>query len=154
MPLDDVIGRDSIVPALRVSSKKQALQAVAERAAVLTGIDERDIFETLNNREKLGSTGVGNGVAIPHGKHVGLDRIVGVFARLAAPIDFEALDDQPVDLMFLLLAPEDAGAEHLKTLARVARILREPDRLARLRETDTTRDLLGILTEKVKSDAA
>ena len=133
MPLSQVLHPDGVFSALKASSKKQVLQFLAEKAAMRTGLAERDIFETLVSREKLGSTGVGNGVAIPHGKLAGLNTIVGMFARLAIPIDFEAPDDQPVDLVFLLLAPDDAGAEHLKTLAKVARLLREADTTARLR---------------------
>jgi PTS system nitrogen regulatory IIA component len=121
MDLSDLIRPEAVVGSLKANSKKQAIQAIAERAAVLTGLEEREIFDTLLQREKLGSTGVGGGIAIPHGKLARLDRIFGLFARLPKPIDFEALDDQPVDLLFLLLAPEGAGADHLKALARIAR---------------------------------
>ena len=124
MDLGDLIKPEAVIGSLKANSKKQAIQAIAEKAAQLTGIDEREIFETLLQREKLGSTGVGGGIAIPHGKLAGLTQIHGVFARVPKPIDFEALDDQPVDLLFLLLAPENAGADHLKALARIARILR------------------------------
>src|SRR5690606_8200924 len=115
----------SVIAGLRVSSKKQALQELAKRAAELTGQPERAIFEVLLERERLGTTGVGNGVAIPHGKLPGLDRLYGLFARLEQPVDFDAVDEQPVDLIFLLLAPEGAGADHLKALARVSRLLRD-----------------------------
>ena len=127
MPLSDLVAPNAIIPALKVNGKKQALQELAARAAELTGQNERAIFEILMQREKLGSTGVGNGIAIPHGKLPKLDKLFGLFARLDRPIDFEALDGQPVDLVFLLLAPEGAGADHLKALARVARLLRDPD---------------------------
>ena len=127
MPLTDLVAPNAIIPALKVNSKKQALQELAARAAELTGQNERTIFEILLQREKLGSTGVGNGIAIPHGKLPKLDKLFGLFARLDRPIDFEALDGQPVDLVFLLLAPEGAGADHLKALARVARLLRDPE---------------------------
>src|SRR6201986_3257794 len=99
MDLSYVITPEAILPSLKANSKKQVLQAIAEKAAAMTGVAERDIFDTLTRREKLGSTGVGGGIAIPHGKLAGLDRIVGLFARLARPIDFEALDEQPVDLV-------------------------------------------------------
>ena len=125
MPLADLVAPNAIIPALKVNSKKQALQELAANAAELSGQNERAIFEILLQREKLGSTGVGNGVAIPHGKLAKLDKLFGLFARLARPVDFEALDGQPVDLVFLLLAPEGAGADHLKALARVARLLRD-----------------------------
>ena len=126
MPLIDLVAPNAILPALKVNNKKQVLQELAARAAVLTGQNERTIFEILMQREKLGSTAVGNGIAIPHGKMPNLARLFGLFARLDRPIDFEALDGQPVDLIFLLLAPEGAGADHLKALARVARLLRDP----------------------------
>src|SRR5690606_15750588 len=113
MDLSDLIDVPAIMPALRANSKKQLLQLLAEKAAQVTGLPEREIFDTILQRERLGSTGVGNGIAIPHGKLAGVKRITGVFARLEVPVDFEALDDQPVDLVFLLLAPEGAGADHL-----------------------------------------
>jgi hypothetical protein len=92
----------------------------------MTGLESRRVFECLLQREKLGSTGLGQGIAIPHGKFSELDRVQGLFARLAHPVDFDAPDDQPVDLVFLLLAPESAGADHLKALARISRLLRDP----------------------------
>src|SRR3981189_70184 len=135
MPLTDLVAPQAVVPALRVTSKKQAIQELAARAAGLTGQSERDILEILQQRERLGSTGIGNGIAIPHGKLPKLEKLVGLFARLERAIDFEALDGQPVDLIFLLLAPETAGADHLKALARVARLLREGDVVTKLRQS-------------------
>ena len=134
MTLTDLVAPNAIIPALKVNGKKQAIQELAARAAALTGQNERAILEILLQREKLGSTAVGNGVAIPHGKLPKLGRLFGLFARLERPIDFEALDGQPVDLIFLLLAPEAAGADHLKALARVARLLRDPEIERKLRE--------------------
>lgn len=154
MDLSDLISAEAVMPALKANSKKQALQVVAEKAAALTGLDEREIFDTLLQREKLGSTGVGGGIAIPHGKPQKLTRMFGLFARLAKPIDFEALDDQPVDLVFLLLAPEGAGADHLKALARIARHLREPGVAAKLRSAADTTALHAVLTEGAASNAA
>jgi nitrogen PTS system EIIA component len=130
---------------LKVNSKKQLLQELAARAAELSGQSERTILEILQQREKLGSTGVGNGIAIPHGKLAKLDRLFGLFARLDRPIDFEALDDQPVDLVFLLLAPENAGADHLKALARVARLLRDPETARKLRGSRDAEALYTVL---------
>ena len=127
MPLTDLVAQNAILPALKVNGKKQALTEIAAKAAALTGQSERTILEILLQREKLGSTGVGNGVAIPHGKLPKLSKVFGLFARLDRAVDFEALDGQPVDLIFLLLAPEGAGADHLKALARVARLLRDSD---------------------------
>ena len=127
MPLTDLVAQNAIIPNLKVNGKKQALSEIATKAAEITGQNDRAILENLLQREKLGSTGVGNGVAIPHGKLPKLGRVFGLFARLDRPIDFDALDGQQVDLIFLLLAPEGAGADHLKALARVARLLRDPE---------------------------
>src|SRR6187455_491227 len=144
MLLTDLVAPNAIIPALRVNSKKQILQELTAKAAELSGQSERTILEILQQREKLGSTGVGNGIAIPHGKLPKLERLVGLFARLDRPIDFESLDGQPVDLIFLLLAPEGAGADHLKALARVARLLREPATVARLRESRDANALYAV----------
>jgi PTS system nitrogen regulatory IIA component len=127
---------------------------LAARAAELTGQNERAILEILLQREKLGSTAVGNGVAIPHGKLPKLGRLFGLFARLERPIDFEALDSQPVDLVFLLLAPEAAGADHLKALARVARLLRDQEIARRLRESHDADALYAVLSMPPASSAA
>ncbi len=154
MDLSDLITPEAIIPALKANSKKQVIQAIAEKAALATGVNEREIFDTLMQREKLGSTGVGGGIAIPHGKLAKLGRLVGLFARLARPIDFEALDEQPVDLVFLLLAPEGAGADHLKALARIARQLREPGVPAKLRASPDRTALYAVLTEAAASNAA
>jgi nitrogen PTS system EIIA component len=154
MTLTDVIAPNAIIPALKVNGKKQAIQELAARAAELTGQSERAILEILLQREKLGSTAVGNGVAIPHGKLVKLGRLFGLFARLERPIDFEALDSQPVDLIFLLLAPEAAGADHLKALARVARLLRDPDIARKLRESRDVDALYAVLAMPAASSAA
>ena len=147
MLLGDFISPDSVVPLLRAKTKKQLLQDLSVRAARLTGLSERDIFDVLWQRERLGSTGQGQGIAIPHGKLRGLKRIAGLFARLAEPIDFDAVDGQKVDIVFLLLAPEGAGADHLKALARISRLLRENDTITKLRGTDTAEGLYSILTE-------
>src|SRR6187551_2516314 len=146
MPLTDLVAPNGVIPALKVNGKKQAIQDLSGRAAKLTGQNERVIFETLMQREKLGSTGVGNGIAIPHGKLPKLEKLFGLFARLERPIDFESLDGQPVDLIFLLLAPEGAGADHLKALARIARLLRDPDIAHKLRESNDSEALYAVLT--------
>ena len=145
--------QSAVIPALKVNGKKQAMQEIAAKAAELTGQGEREILEILLQREKLGSTGVGNGVAIPHGKLPKLGKLFGLFARLERPIDFEALDNQPVDLIFLLLAPEGAGADHLKALARVARLLREPDIVQKLRESRDAEALYAVLALQSASAA-
>src|SRR5438132_8575716 len=145
MPLTDLVTPNAIIQALKVKGKKKAIKELSSRAAKLTGQNERLIFETLMQREKLGSTGVGNGIAIPHGKLPKLEKLVGLFARLDRAIDFEALDGQPVDLIFLLLAPEAAGADHLKALARVARLLRDGDTINKLRESREPEALYAVL---------
>ena len=146
MPLTDLLTPQAVMPALKVNSKKQALQELAARAAALCGRSEREVLDVLAQRERLGSTGIGNGIAIPHGKLPKLERLFGVFARLDRPIDFEALDGQPVDLLFLLLAPEAAGADHLKALARVARLLRDPEVARKLRESRDAEAIYAVLT--------
>jgi nitrogen PTS system EIIA component len=145
MPTTDLVSPNAIIPAMKVNGKKQALQEIAAKAADLTGQNEKAILEILLQREKLGSTGVGNGVAIPHGKLQKLGNVFGLFARLERPIDFEALDGQPVDLIFLLLAPEGAGADHLKALARVARLLRDPDVARKLRASNGAEAIYAVL---------
>jgi nitrogen PTS system EIIA component len=145
MLLTDLVAPSAIIPALKVNGKKQLLQELAAKAAELCGQGERTILETLQQREKLGSTGVGDGVAIPHGKLPKLGKLFGLFARLERGVDFEALDSQPVDLVFLLLAPEAAGADHLKALARVARLLRDHEVARKLRDSRDAEALYAVL---------
>ncbi|MEZ5791065.1 MAG: PTS IIA-like nitrogen regulatory protein PtsN [Nitratireductor sp.] len=154
MDLGDLLGADDILPSLKSSSKRQLLQDLSEKAEERTGIPARQIFDTLLQRERLGSTGVGNGIAIPHGKLPGLPHISAIFARLEKPIDFESLDDQPVDLICLLLAPEGAGADHLKALARIARILRDPETVSKLRDSSDANAIYALLTHTPASNAA
>ena len=154
MTLTDLVASNAILPALKANNKKKVIQELAARAAELTGQNERAILEILLQREKLGSTAVGNGVAIPHGKLPNLGRLFGLFARLEKPVDFEALDGQPVDLVFLLLAPEAAGADHLKALARVARLLRDPEIARKLRESRDADALYAVLAMSPASSAA
>lgn len=154
MTLTDLIARDAILPSLRVANKKQALSELSEHAARHCGLTAREVFDALVQRERLGSTGIGNGIAIPHGKLAKVDRIFGVFARIEKPIDFEALDGEPVDLILLLIAPETAGADHLKALARGARLLRSPAVTAKLRGTRDAGMIYAILAEEPKSHAA
>jgi PTS system nitrogen regulatory IIA component len=130
------------------------LQDISAFAAGLSGMGEREIFDALLQRERLGSTGIGNGIAIPHGKLASLDHLFGVFARLEKPVDFEALDGEPVDLVFLLLAPEGAGADHLKALAKVARALRDPAIAQKLRKTKDAAALFALLTQAPTASAA
>ena len=154
MDIANLLSPEGVIPKLHATSKKQALQELARHAAALTGLHERTIFDVLLERERLGTTGVGNGIAIPHGKLPGVQRITGVFARLESPVDFEALDDQPVDLVFLLLAPEGAGADHLKALARIARVLRDADTVAKVRGTQDAQAIRALLADTQGSRAA
>jgi PTS system nitrogen regulatory IIA component len=154
MEIVDLISPQGVVAKLRVTSKKQALQDLARRAADITGQPERAIFEVLIERERLGTTGVGNGIAIPHGKLAGLERLYGLFARLENAIDFDAIDEQPVDLICLLLAPESAGADHLKALARVSRLLRDRSVCEKLRGSDNADAIYALLSESATSHAA
>ena len=153
MALADILQPQGIIPALRAHTKKQLLVELAATASKLTGISEREIFDVVLQRERLGSTGVGGGIAIPHGKLKSLGKIIGVFARLETPVDFEALDDQPVDLVFMLLAPEGAGADHLKALSRIARALRDQDLVARLRSSETVPAIDACLNQEQASAA-
>jgi PTS system nitrogen regulatory IIA component len=154
MEITDLITPAAVIPNLRATSKKQALQDLAKKAAEITGLHERAIFDVLLERERLGTTGVGNGIAIPHGKLPSMDKLYGLFARLEKPIAFESIDEQPVDLIFLLLAPESAGADHLKALARVSRLLRDKGVCEKLRGTDNADALYSLLTESPASRAA
>ncbi len=154
MEIADLLNTESIISSMKVTSKKQTLQELAQRAAELTGLKERLIFDTLLERERLGTTGVGRGIAIPHGKLADLDHLYGLFARLDEPVDFDAIDDQPVDLIFLLLAPESAGADHLKALARVSRLLRDNGTCEKLRGTDDPDAIFALLSDAAAHRAA
>lgn len=154
MDILNLLSPEGVIPKLHATSKKQALQELAKYAAALTGLHERTIFDVLLERERLGTTGVGNGIAIPHGKLPSIDRLYGLFARLETPIDFDAIDEQPVDLIFMLLAPENAGADHLKALARVSRLLRDRSTCEKLRGSDRADALYALLTETATSHAA
>lgn len=153
MALGDLISIDAVAAEVKAGSKKQLLQQAACRAAGLTNLPEAEILSRLMARERLGSTGVGAGVAIPHAKLPELDRIVGLFLQLAAPVAFDAVDDQPVDLVFILLAPEGAGVDHLKTLARVSRLLRDKAFQTRLRGAKGSDAIYALLAQD-QADAA
>ena len=154
MEINDLLVPEGVVADLKATSKKQALQDLAKRAAEISGLHERAVFDVLMERERLGTTGVGNGIAIPHGKLASLDCLHGLFARLEQPIDFHAIDERPVDLIFVLLAPENAGADHLKALARISRLLRNNGICDKLRGTDSAEALFAILTESQEDRAA
>jgi len=153
MEIADLLTPRSILAQLRVINKKGALQEIARRGASMTGVAERRIYEALAERERVGTTGIGEGIAVPHGKIAELSGLFGVFARLDRPIAFGAVDDQPVDLVFALLTPEAAGAEHLRALALVSRLLRDQAICQKLRGTDNADALFAILTDRSESHA-
>jgi PTS system nitrogen regulatory IIA component len=154
MTLADIIDARAVLPAVKAQNKKQVLQEISQALGGLVATDQRVVFEILNRREKLGSTGLGQGIAIPHGRLPNITRVYGLFARLATPVDFDSVDGQPVDLVFALVAPDHAGADHLTALARISRLLREPATLAKLRGTDTAEGLYAILTEPAATQSA
>jgi len=154
MNLERLIAPGSVAPSLRASSKKQLLHELAGRVADAEGLDTRAVFDALMERERLGATGMGRGVAIPHARMPGVVEIRGYFARLDRPVDFDAPDAVPVDLVFLLLAPEDSGADHLRALAKVSRLLRDEGRCSKLRSTSDPSAIFAILVEDLASRAA
>lgn len=154
MTLEGIIDKQSVLASVKAQNKKQLLLELAQAMASHVAVDYRIIFETLLKREKLGSTGIGQGIAIPHGKIPSLRQVYGLFARLSQPVSFDAVDGQPVDLVFVLLAPEDAGADHLKALARISRMLRDSTVVEKLRGTESAESLYSILTEPAGSASA
>jgi nitrogen PTS system EIIA component len=154
MDLCDLLAPDGIIASLTATSKKHALQELATIAAERTDLDAREIFNTLLQRERLGSTGLGRGIAIPHVKLAGLKGIVCLFARLEQPIEYESHDGEPVDLVFLLLAPEHASGDHLKALASISRVVREPSILDALRNAPDVAAMYSALTMMAPSHAA
>jgi nitrogen PTS system EIIA component len=146
MDISDLIARDRVIDGLRIADKSQLLRDLAGRSAAFLGTDVTTIHAPLVAREKLGSTGIGQGVALPHARITGLQNVFGLFVRLERPIDFAAIDDRPVDLVFLLLTPDNATNEHLAALACVSRRLRTRDVVADLRATDDANELYRILT--------
>lgn len=154
MDLTDIIHPDSIIANAKSNSKKQLFQEISEIAAAQTGKNSRVLFDLLLQRERLGSTGIGNGVAIPHGKLAGLQGITGVFARLARPVPFEAMDDEPVDLVFAIFAPEGSGADHLKALSRIARVFRNQTVLSQIRKTSDADAIYSLLQSPETANAA
>jgi PTS system nitrogen regulatory IIA component len=154
MELTYILDAKSVRAGLKASSKKRLLQELAEIAEAEHGLNSGAVFDAVQERELLGPTGMGGGVAIPHARLEAVDKVIGIFATVAKPIDFDAVDQQPVDLVFLLLAPQEAGAEHLRALARVSRTLRNGDVCAKLRSTNDLSAIYSILTEAEASRAA
>jgi len=154
MGLEELLNPQGVIHNLRAKCKREALQALADQASTIVDRPASEIMATLLEREQLGSTGVGDGVALPHGKMDNLSKIVGVLARLETPVSFDALDDQPVDLVFMLLAPSNATAAHLKALAKVSRLLRDPEARDALRGAESAEALFAIATADQKHHAA
>jgi nitrogen PTS system EIIA component len=154
MDLGDLMTRDAVFCCLKVANKKQALEELAVIAAPLTGIDSKALYNSLLQRERLGSTGLGRGIAVPHVHVPGLKRIVCHFAKLSTPIDFESPDNQPVDLLFLLLSPEHASGDHLKSLARISRLVRDTVTIDRLRAATDADGLRHVLLPQKAPHAA
>lgn len=147
MEIEDLLTAGNVLGDFKASSKKQTIQTLSRKLAESASLDPRLVFDSLLERERLGSTGVGKGVAIPHARVDGLTGIKGLFARLCTPIDFDSVDDKPVDIVFMLLAPTDAGADHLKALARVSRLLRDENTLTKLRATTDSSALYAMLAQ-------
>ena len=145
MDISNLINMDAIFPSLKATGKKQLLQELGNLAKKAFGKPVYEIANVLMERERLGSTGVGQGVAIPHGRFAELDKICGIFAKLETPVNYDSIDDQPVDLVFLLLVPEQAGADHLKALAKISRVLRDKNICEKLRGTDSGDAIYAIL---------
>lgn len=152
--LSDLLAPEAVVSALAIGNKKSLFQQLGAIAGKVYGLDAKTVTDCLAAREKLGSTGFGGGIAIPHAKLEGLRHVTGVFARLPQPVDFAAVDDLPVDLVFMLLSPAGAGAEHLKALARVSRTLRDRAFAAKLRGAGSPDALYALLTGVEARDAA
>ena len=154
MELADILSEEAVLVCFSLASKYDVLTTLANKAAELTGHPANDIFDALNDRESLGSTGLGNGIAVPHGKYAPLKGVVAVFLKLGKPVEFEAVDDQKVDIVMMLLAPMGAGADHLKALARVARILRTDSIADALRRSDDPARLYAVLTQPMATTQA
>ena len=154
MQLSEFLDFDAIKPSLSGGTKRALLQQMAQFAAGRLQVDAAEILSSVSERERLGSTGFGQGVAIPHGKIEGLARIYCMFARLSEPVDYKAIDGQPVDLIFLLLSPPDAGAEHLKALAAISRVTRHAPTLEKMRGARSRDALAAVLMGADERDAA
>ena len=147
MQIGDLLDRNAISLRASAANKRQTLALIAELAARNLKLDAGVVLDALTEREQAGSTGVGHGVAAPHARLAGLDRMRGVFVRLEQPVEFDAVDDQPVDLIFALFAPKDAGSEHLRALARVSRLLRQAELREQLRQARTADAVYALLVQ-------
>lgn len=154
MELADILSEESVLFCTDIKTKRDVLERLASQASKQAGFPAQDIFAALNDREELGSTGLGNGIAVPHGRFAGLKAVTAVFIKLSVPVDFDSVDDQPVDLVMMLLAPVGAGADHLKALARVARVLRTDSVAENLRRVSDPKRLYAILTQPLETHKA
>ena len=145
MKISDIMSVDSVFLSLKAKNKRQVLQEISQFASTITNMNDRTIFDALLERENLGSTGFGGGVALPHGRLPELDRVYGFFITLSTAIDFEAVDGKPVDMLFLLLSPESSGADHLTALAQASRLLKNAGMVTKLRESKNKEEILSLL---------
>lgn len=145
MKISEIMSVNSVVLSLKANNKRQLLQELAQKASEVTGINERTVFDTILERENLGSTGFGGSTALPHGRLAELNQVYGLFARLHSPIDFDAIDNKPVDLVFLLLSPESNGADHLTALAQISRILKDEATCTKLRAAASNEEIYALL---------
>lgn len=145
MKFSEIMSGSSIVLGLKSNNKRQLLQDLAEKASEVTGINERTICDTILERESLGSTGFGDGTALPHGRFADLDKVYGFFAKLNSPVDFDAIDGKPVDLIFMLLSPEGNGADHLTALAQASRILKDESTRTKIRQISSAQEIYALL---------
>lgn len=154
MEIVNFLTPDSVFTDVKANSKKQVLQFISEEAAKNTNLDQREVFDALLERERLGSTGVGKAIAIPHAKFDGLDKVFGLFAKLDGEVDFESIDDKPVKLVFLLMVPGNAGADHLTALARISRFMRDENNIASILGADNVDSLHAVLIRSKNANAA
>ncbi len=145
MNIADIISKSAVLDNVQAASKRELVQSLSERIAALSGLDERAVFDAVWERENLGSTGYGEGVAFPHARIEGLEKVCGMFARLEEPVDFDSLDGKPVDLVFMLISPENSGADHLTALAALSRILKTEGSCNKLRKARSTDEIYAIL---------
>ncbi len=150
MKVRDLLSAESVIYPIRATSKKQVLEELASHAANISGHNQRSIFDVILERERLGTTGIGRGVAIPHGKLPDLNRLYGVFGKLEKPVNFEAVDHQNIDLIFLLIAPESSGADHLQALSKISRLFRDSDICKKLRATNDHNLLHKLLLDQAE----
>ena len=154
MNIGELLDRSAISVRVSAGNKKKVLAVIAEIAARNFGLDAGDVLDALSEREAAGSTGVGYGVAVPHARLEGLERMRGVFVRVEQPVEFGSVDDQPVDLLFALFAPKNAGAEHLRALARVSRLLRQGELREQLRKARSADAVHALLVQDAARPAA